>query len=265
MSDATLARVAPAARSAARPLGVFGQQILLLAVLLLAWEAAGAWLVDPFWCSRPSWIAQRLWQMLLGGQLWRHASTTLQEAGLGLAMGAVFGTALGLLMARYARASRVAEPLFMGLYSLPRVALAPLFVLWFGIGLLSKVMMSFSMVVFIFVLNVLEGVRSLEQDPIDLMRSMRATPGYIARRVLLPAIAPWIVAALRIGVGLSLIGSVVGELIGSNRGLGWYIERSAGQLDTTGVFSGIVTLLAIAMLANQAVALLEKRLTRWRR
>ncbi len=266
MSEAVLERIAPAPATALRRqrLGVFGQQVLLLAILLAMWEVAGAWLVDPFWSSRPSWIAQRLWQMAFNGQLLRHAATTAQEAGMGLAFGAVLGTTLGLLMARFTKASRVAEPLFMGLYSLPRVALAPLFVLWFGIGLLSKVMMSFSMVVFIFVLNVLEGVRSLEQDPIDLMRSMRASEAFIARRVLLPAIAPWIVAALRIGVGLSLIGAVVGELIGSNRGLGWYIERSAGQLDTTGVFTGIVILLAIAMLANQSVALLERRLTRWR-
>ncbi len=264
MSDAAIDRPALAAIQRRR-FGVFGQQVLLLLALLAAWEIAGAWLVDPFWSSRPSWIALRLWQMAWGGQLVRHAATTMQEAGLGLGLGALIGTALGLLMARYTGAARVAEPLFMGLYSLPRVSLAPLFVLWFGIGLLSKVMMSFSMVVFIFVLNVLEGIRSLEQDPIDLMRSMRASQGYIARRVLLPAVTPWIVAALRIGVGLSLIGAVVGELIGSNRGLGWYIERSAGQLDTTGVFTGIVILLAIAMAANQSVVLLERRLTRWRR
>ena len=263
MSDAAIDRPGSLAIPR-RMLGVFGQQILLLAILLLMWEAAGAWLVDPFWCSRPSWIAQRLWEMAVRGTLLRHVAATVQEAGLGLALGAVTGTALGLLMARYSRASRVAEPLFMGLYSLPRVALAPLFVLWFGIGLLSKVMMSFSMVVFIFVLNVLEGIRALDRDPIDLMRSMRASPAFIARRVLLPAVAPWIVAALRIGVGLSLIGAVVGELIGSNRGLGWYIEQSAGQLDTTGVFTGIVILLAVAMAANQTVAALERRLTRWR-
>lgn len=239
------------------------QAAFLLAVLLL-WEVTGAYLVDPFWSSRPSLIAERLWLLIGNGDLAWHVTATVTEAGLGLAVGSVTGVILGLLMARFSHAARIAEPLFMGLYSLPRVALAPLFILWFGIGLLSKVMMSFSMVVFIFVLNVLEGVRSLERDPIDLMRTMRASPLYIARRVLLPAVLPWIIASFRIGVGLALIGAVVGELIGSNRGLGWYIERSAGQLDTTGVFTGIVTLIAIAMLANGLIALASRLLTVWR-
>jgi NitT/TauT family transport system permease protein len=169
------------------------------------------------------------------------------------------GILLGLLMARFTKAAQIAEPLFMGLYSLPRVALAPLFILWFGIGLPAKVMMSFSMVVFIFVLNVTEGVKSLDRDPIDLMRTMRASQGYIIRRVLLPGILPWIMASFRIGVGLALIGALVGELVGSSRGIGWYIERSAGQLDTTGVFTGIVILVMLAMLANQAIMLIAGR------
>jgi NitT/TauT family transport system permease protein len=139
--------------------------------------------------------------------------------------------------------------------------LAPLFILWFGIGLPAKVMMSFSMVVFIFVLNIVEGVRALDRDPIDLMRTMRASQFYIVRRVLLPAVLPWILASFRIGVGLSLIGALVGELIGSSRGLGWYIERAAGQLDTTGVFTGIVVLVVLAMLANQIIALVSGWLT----
>jgi NitT/TauT family transport system permease protein len=254
-------RPAPRTRSGK---ALLAQQVLFVVALLLVWEAAGLWLIDPFWSSRPSLIAQRLWLMAGNGDLWRHVVTTVSEAGLGLVMGAVLGVALGLAMARFTRSARVAEPLFMGLYSLPRVALAPLFVLWFGIGLWAKIMMSFSMVVFVFVLNVLEGVRSLDRDPIDLMRTMRASPAYIVRRVLLPAIIPWIAAAMRIAVGLSLIGAVVGELIGSSSGLGWYIERAGGQLDTTGVFAGIITLLVLAMLANLLVSLATRSLTRWR-
>ncbi len=252
-------RPAPSTRSGKT---LLAQQVLFVIALLLVWEAAGLWLIDPFWSSRPSLIAQRLWLMAGNGDLWRHVVTTVSEAGLGLVMGAIIGVALGLAMARFTRSARVAEPLFMGLYSLPRVALAPLFVLWFGIGLWAKIMMSFSMVVFVFVLNVLEGVRSLDRDPIDLMRTMRASPSYIVRRVLLPAIIPWIAAAMRIAVGLSLIGAVVGELIGSRSGLGWYIERAGGQLDSTGVFAGIITLLVLAMIANLVVSLATRRLTR---
>jgi NitT/TauT family transport system permease protein len=255
----------PARKAAAKSMPLLAQQTIFVVLLLLLWEAAGAWWVDPFWCSRPSLIAQRLWQLGLSGDLYYYVMDTVSEAGFGLALGAVGGVALGLTLARFTKVAAVGEPLLMGLYSLPRVALGPLFVLWFGIGLLAKVMMSFSMVVFVFMLNVLEGVRSLDRDPIDLMRTMRASQGYIIRRVLLPAVLPWIFAALRIGVGLALVGAVVGELIGANSGLGWYIEKSAGQLDTTGVFAGITSLLILAMIANAAVTLAARRFTGWRR
>ena len=263
ISDAPRARPVAIVRSGLFQ-SLFFLQFLFLAAMLLLWEVLGAFVFDPFWSSRPSLIGARLWTMALNGDLSWHMSATLTEAGLGLALGSVVGVSLGLLMARYTRAAQITEPLFMGLYSLPRVALAPLFILWFGIGLPAKVMMSFSMVVFVFVLNVLEGVRSLDRDPIDLMRTMGASDRYIAKRVLLPAILTWIMASFRISVGLALIGALVGELIGSSRGLGWYIERSAGQLDTTGVFTGIVILIMIAMVANNIVALVSRRLTRWR-
>ncbi|MDB5596415.1 MAG: transporter permease [Hyphomicrobiales bacterium] len=261
----TAAEVRASRWSPGRVLGsLFVQQTLFLAAALGLWEFLGAYVVDTFWSSRPSLIGERLWFLAKRGDLTWHMSATLTEAGLGLALGSVIGVSLGLLMARYTRAARVTEPLFMGLYSLPRVALAPLFILWFGIGLQAKVMMSFSMVVFVFVLNVLEGVRALDRDPIDLMKTMGASNRYIVRRVLLPAVLTWIIASFRISVGLALIGALVGELIGSSRGLGWYIERSAGQLDTTGVFTGIIVLVAIAMVANNIVALVSNRLTRWR-
>ncbi len=248
----------------ATPRWILVQQILFILVLLLAWQAAGSWFIDPFWVSRPSDIAQRLWQLAWNGDLWRHSATTLSEAGFGLLLGALVGIALGLALARFRHVASVVEPLLMGLYSLPRVALAPLFVLWFGIGLSAKVMMSFSMVLFVFMLNVLEGVRSLDKDHIDLMRTMRASPRYILRRVMLPAILPWIVAAMRIAVGLALIGAVVGELIGSSQGVGWYIENAAGQLDSTGVFTGITVLLVLAMIANSLIARLSRHMTEWR-
>lgn len=251
-------------KNAAASRWILSQQILFILALLLVWQAAGSWFIDPFWVSRPGDIAQRLWQLALNGDLWRHTAATLSEAGIGLLLGALVGIVLGLALARFRRVASVVEPLLMGLYSLPRVALAPLFVLWFGIGLSARVMMSFSMVLFVFMLNVLEGVRSLDRDHIDLMRTMRASPGYILRRVMLPAILPWIAAAMRIAVGLALIGAVVGELIGSSEGVGWYIENAAGQLDSTGVFTGIIILLVLAMIANSLIARIFRRMTEWR-
>ncbi len=239
-------------------------RVLLFAIILGAWEAAGQLGVDPIWVSRPSLIAERLWALALTGELWSHASRTVTEAGLGLALAFVVGVPIGIAMARYKYANSVAEPLVLGLYSLPRVALAPLFIIWFGIDLFSKVMMAFSTVLFVFMLNVHEGLKTIDRDLVDLFRTMRASRSFVTRRVLLPWVVPWMIAGLRLGVGLSLIGAVVGELIGSSAGLGWYIERSAGHLDTTGVFTGLVTLMAIAMIGNAAVGWLERRFSSWR-
>ena len=120
------------------------------------------------------------------------------------------------------------------------------------------------MVLFIFMLNVHEGLKTIDQDLVDLFRTMRASRWYITRKVLLPWIVPWLIAALRIGIGLALIGAVVSELVGASAGLGWYIERSSGFLDTTGAFTGIVVLMALAMAANQLVDWVEARFTTWR-
>jgi NitT/TauT family transport system permease protein len=242
-----------------------GLRLAFIAVLLSLWEFSAGRFFNEFWSSRPTLIFERLVELTRSGEIWRHVGATVSEAALGLLLGSVVGTPIGILLARYTKAAEVVDPVIMGLYGLPRVALAPLFILWFGIGLLSKVMMSFSMVLFIFILNVTEGIRTIDRDMADLMKTMRASRLYTIRKLVIPAILPWIVASFRIGIGLSLVGAVVGELIGANRGLGWYVAKSGGQLDTTGVFTSLLLLMALAMIANQLVVLVEGRLLRWRK
>jgi NitT/TauT family transport system permease protein len=239
-------------------------RIGLIIALLVIWEFSAGRLFNEFWSSRPSLIGQRLLILFTSGEAWRHLSATVSEALLGLLLGAAVGTPIGIALANYRRAAEIVDPFVMGLYGLPRVALAPIFILWFGISLLAKVMMSFSMVVFVFILNVTEGIRTIDPDMIDLMRTMRAPKFYILRKVTIPSIVPWLLASFRIGVGLSLVGAVVGELIGANRGLGWYVLRAGGQLDTTGVFTGLLLLMLTAMIANQIIFLIERRLLHWR-
>jgi NitT/TauT family transport system permease protein len=236
----------------------------LIVGLLLIWEFSAGRLFNEFWSSRPSLIGQRLLALSMSGEIWRHLDATVSEAFLGLLLGAVVGTPIGIALAKYRRAAEIVDPFVMGLYGLPRVALAPMFILWFGISLLAKVMMSFSMVVFVFILNVTEGIRTVDPDMIDLMRTMRAPKSYILRKVTIPSIIPWLLASFRIGIGLSLVGAVVGELIGSNRGLGWYILRAGGQLDTTGVFTGLFILMLVAMIANQIIFVIERKVLHWR-
>jgi len=141
------------------------------------------------------------------------------------------------------------------------VALAPLFILWFGIGSISKIMMAFSMVVFIVILNTHEGLRGVDRDLVDMLRTMRASRLYILRKVLLPSIVPWIFASLRVGIGLALVGAVIGELLGANRGLGWYVEYAAGRVDIIGVFAGLVVLAMLGMTLNEIVKTVEGRVT----
>ena len=243
---------------------ILAWRLLLIVVLLALWEFAAGRLFNEFWSSRPSLIAERTLTLLRSGELWRHVDTTVSEALLGLLLGAAVGTPIGMALAYYRRAAEIVDPIVMGLYGLPRVALAPIFILWFGISLFSKVMMSFSMVLFVFILNVTEGIRTIDRDMIDLMRTMRAPRAYILRKVTLPSIVPWLIASFRIGIGLSLVGAVVGELIGANRGLGWYVARAGGQLDTTGVFTGLLLLMIIAMIANQIILTIERKALRWR-
>lgn len=242
----------------------FATRAVFLLVWLAIWEIASRTVIDPFWLSRPSLIAIRLYELGASGILFVHLATTLWQAFIGLLLGMVAGVAAGILLAAYPRLAEMVDPFLMGLYSLPRIALAPLFVIWFGIGLVSKVMMVFSLVVFIFILNVCQGLSEVDRDLINLMRTMRAPRSYIVRRVQIPAVLPWILAALRISVGLALIGSVLGELLGANRGLGWYIEFSGGRLDTTGVFTGLVALMIVAMLINEGVKYIERRLLPFR-
>lgn len=240
------------------------QRVILILVLLAIWELGSALTDGEFWVSRPLLIVDRLISMVRSGELLRHLTATLVEAGSGLLLAGLVGIPLGIALERFPHVAKLVEPVIMGLYGLPRVALAPLFILWVGIGLSSKVLMSFSMVIFVFLMNVSEGVRSIDKDMLDLMSTMRASRPYVIRHVILPAIVPWILTAIRIGVGLALIGAVVAELIGSNQGLGWYIEKSGGRLDTTGVFTGLVVLMAVAMLANFLIVAAERRLLRWR-
>ena len=236
-------------------------RIVVIGLLLAGWEFAAGRLFNDFWSSKPSLVAERIMEMVASGEALRHLSATASEAGLGLSFGALLGIAAGIILAWGPRVSQVVDPIIMGLYGLPRVALATLFVLWFGIGLMSKVMISLSMVLFVFLLNTLEGIQTIDPDMIDLLRTMRAGRFYTLRKVMLPAIVPWIIASLRIGIGLSLVGAVVGELVGASKGLGWYVSKSSGQLDTTGVFAGLSMLLVMAVVANQIVVVFERNVS----
>lgn len=239
-------------------------QIVLGIAMLAAWEAAAVWFVDPFFIGRPTAIASRLWDVFVHGDMLTHTSITLFHSVVGLLLSLLIGVPIGILFAAKRSIADTVEPYFLGFYSLPRVALAPLFILWFGIGSISKIMMAFSMVVFIVILNTHEGLRGVDRDLVDMLKTMRASRLYMLRKVLLPSIVPWIFASIRVGIGLALVGAVIGELLGANRGLGWYVEYSAGRVDITGVFTGLIVLAVLGMALNEIVKTVESRVTEGR-
>ncbi|MGW4487802.1 ABC transporter permease [Amycolatopsis sp. NPDC004368] len=239
--------------------GQWGVGVLIVALWQLAGEVFGAFTVSSPWL-----IVQRIGELVTGGTLWPNLGTTLAETFAGLAIGMVIGVALGVLIAPSQTVGRWFYPYIMALYSLPRVALAPLFIVWFGIGLESKIFMVVTMVVFVAFYNTYQGMRGIEPDLLEMTRSFRAPWTARLRWAILPSIAPWILTSLRLSIALALIGAVIAELVGASQGLGYYMGYAANVLDTTGVFAGLVIITVIAMLAEQLVALVERRVLRHR-
>ncbi|GAA1180378.1 ABC transporter permease [Pseudonocardia alaniniphila] len=237
-------------------------RVAVAVVVLGAWQLASGRLVSEFFVSSPSDIVVRLVQLVATGELWPHLTQTLVEVGAGLLIGVPLGIALGVALGTSQLLSGWLLPYVMALYSLPRVALAPLFIVWFGIGLLSKITMVVTMVIFVIFYNVYQGVRDIEQDLLDVARSFRASRLQTLRWIVLPSLTPWLVTALRLSIGIALIGAVIAELIAASSGLGYYIKLSSNLLDVTGVFAGLAVITAVAIVLDQVLGHVERRVVR---
>ena len=237
-------------------------RVAVAVVVLGAWQLASGRLVSEFFVSSPGDIVGRLVQLVSTGELWPHLTQTLVEVGAGLFIGVPLGIALGVALGTSQLLSGWLLPYVMALYSLPRVALAPLFIVWFGIGLLSKITMVVTMVVFVIFYNVYQGVRDMDQDLLDVARSFRASRRQTLRWIVLPSLTPWLVTALRLSIGIALIGAVIAELIAASSGLGYYIKLSSNLLDVTGVFAGLAVITAVAIVLDQVLGYVERRVVR---
>lgn len=247
-----------------KPSSVWLGRIILFVVVTGLWELLSGRVFNAFWLSKPSLIAKRIYDMTLSGDLWFHMSITLQEAIVGLLIGMVGGTLLGVAIAFSGIFQKWVYPYIMALYSLPRVSLAPLFIVWFGIGMSSKILMVVAMVIFVAFYNAYEGVRNIDKDLLDMMSTFKAKWTHKLSWVVFPSITTWILTSLRLNIGMALIGSVIAELVGSNRGLGYYITYSSNMLDTTGIFTGLVLVMIIAVVLEQIIIQIERRLLKYR-
>ncbi len=236
-----------------------------LAAGLAAWAAAARWSgLPPFMLPSPSSVWARLVLALTDGSLLRHAWVTLQEVLTGLALGLALATAMGYLVAKSRAAERLLAPYIIASQSIPIVAIAPLLVIWFGPGRISKVLICALIVFFPVLVNTVVGVRSVPADLRDLMRSLRATRWQTFLHLEAPAAMPVLFGGLKIGATLSVIGAVVGEFVGADEGLGFLVNIGRGLYDTALVFVAVLALVLLAMALYGLVAALERRVLVWR-
>jgi NitT/TauT family transport system permease protein len=247
------------------------RQRVMIARLALCFGVLAVWqgtvsggLIDPLWVSSPFLVARELWELTISGELLGDVWMTVSEALIAFVVSSALGIVSGLLLARSPFWDDVLAPIIVALNSLPRIALAPLIILWFGVGVVAKVVTAFTLVYFILLVNTLGGAKNIDNDIMTIARLMGASKRDLLWKVTLPSALPWIFAGLSIALTYSLLGVIVAEILASNQGLGYLIASSAGNFDTAGVFAALVVLVVIAWLFSTAMRKIEARLLRWK-
>jgi NitT/TauT family transport system permease protein len=233
-------------------------------VLLLIWQIASGWLIDPFFISSPSAVIAKLWSWFRDGSIFIHIWATVYATLLGFAIGAVSGVVGGVLLGVSPFFSRLLSPYIWAFNALPKVALAPLLILWFGLGIQSKVALSAVLVVFLVFVNTFSGVREVDKDLIDGVRLMKATRRQLLAKVILPSASSWIFVGLKTALPYALIGVIIGEMIASNKGLGYLVQRAGSEFDTAGAFAALAVIALIAVILNEFVQAIQTRMERWK-
>src|SRR5688572_1791287 len=216
-----------------------------------------------FFFGEPLKVFGRIWDWFAGGDIYRHLWVTLVETVLAFAIGTLLGLAIGLWLALSPFASELLDPYIKALNSMPRVILAPIFAVWFGLGIASKVALGITLVFFIVFFNVYQGVREVSPAVLANAKMLGASPRQLLRYVYVPSATSWVFASLHNSVGLAFVGAVVGEYLGSAEGVGYLILQAEGVLDIDTVFAGIVVLTAFALALDGIVSVIERRLMVW--
>src|SRR4249920_666147 len=242
---------------------VWTDRLIVLVILLAAWQAGSLWLGN-YWLSTPWSVASRFVTSLLNGELIFHGGYTVNEAVIGCVIGGVPAVLLPFLLRRQPMVVAILDPFMVGGYGAPKLAFAPLFILWFGIGIESKIALVASVVFFIVYFNTLAGVRALDGRLVQMAQIAGAGERHVARHIVFPAAVPHILAGFRIAVPYAIGGAVIAELISSNRGLGYLVQTGAMNFDTTSVFAAILAATLIVHGANWLLNAAERALLRWR-
>jgi NitT/TauT family transport system permease protein len=245
--------------------GRLAGQIAIVAIILGIWQFGSGRFLPHVWVSSPTLVLAKLYSWFADGSIWVHLAATLTSATAGYLLGGVTGIISGLLLGLSARVEAVFSPFVTAFYSLPKVALAPFFVIFLGIGLESKIALVAVTVYFLLLYNTLDGLHDLERSWTSAYRLMGANKFETTRYVLLPGIMPWIFSGMRIAVRYAFTAAVLGELIAGNEGIGFLIESSAGNYNSSGIFAGVLVLVICSVTATQLLARAENAVLHWRR
>ena len=240
-----------------------GDQLLVLAALFAIWQALSLAL-GTYWVGSPWGVVTKLASSVWSGDILHHASYTLLEAVAGFLIGAIPAAALPFALRRLPIATAIIDPFMVGGYGAPKLALAPLFILWFGIGIESKIALVAITVFFIVYFSALAGIRALDAKLVQMAQVAGASERAVARHIVFPGAVPYIFTGFRIAMPYSIGGAVIAELISANRGLGYLIQLGAMNFDTTGVFVALVAVTLIVFVCNWSVDIVERWLLRWR-
>ncbi len=253
-----------AKRLPSRPVILLMQLGVLISFFLIWHVLTATGILSPFFFGTPGAVLARTWADFASGVIWYHLCITLLETALAFVIGTVAGIAFGFWFARAPLVSLVFDPYIKAINALPRVVLAPIFALWLGLGIWSKVALGVTLVFFIVFFNVYQGVKEVSPVVLANARMLGASSRDLFRHVYLPSALSWVFSSLHTAVGFAMVGAVVGEYLGSAAGLGYRIHQAEGVFDTVGVFSGMLVLTIFVVLIDAAVTMIEKRLLHWR-
>jgi NitT/TauT family transport system permease protein len=237
-------------------------QIVVGVGFLGAWEAAGH-SASGEWTSRPSLIGHRLAEWL-AGPLYPHLATTAVEVVAGLLVGVLCGSVAGLVLGRSPVLAVVLRPIIVAFYSVPLVALAPLFIMFFGLDILPKLILVSIVVFFLMFFNTFAGAGQVDDDQVAAIRLMGATTRENFQKVVVPACMVWIIGGIRIALPFALVAATTGEMLAARRGIGFLLSDAANQFDMTGLYAALVVLMVLGLVVSEAAAGMERRLLRWR-
>lgn len=241
------------------------RQVLALALLVLIWEAASrAGLVDPFYAPPPTVIAATLYELFAGGTIWEHIAATFAAALLGLFGGLVIGALLGFAAAMSRPLADVLEPVMILLNAIPRVILAPLFIIWFGIDIGSKIALSLVLVTVLIFFSVYSGIREVDSRLVERVRTLGGGRGALLREVYVPSVTAWVMGSLKVAVGFAFTGAVVGEFVASSRGLGYLLSFAQSTYNAAQTLALIFIIMGFVLVLFTLAGRLERWLLHWR-